>query len=293
MDEERLETAEGGTEDGGFLDGWEETGEEVVEEAAGSGEPETAAGERARETPEAPEDGAETAVGEDGNVEAGQGGGETAQQRTWRLEGPDGQAVNCGEANLVELARKGLDYDRQAAEYAALWPGVELLNAFAQKAGVTLADYVTDLRVRLKQSDGMDEDTARQTVELEAREAALAAREAKERAEQEAAQRQAEERRSWEARRDADIQTFAQAFPEVAADPKSIPKEVWEAVGGGLSLTAAYAVYVRHQQEQAEQAEARQRQQAAENAARSTGTMRSAGSGAAGKDPFLEGWENP
>lgn len=219
MDEERLETAEGGTEDGGFLDGWEKTGEGAAEEAAGNGEPKTAAGERA---PEAPEDGAETAGGEDGNVESGQGGGETAQQRTWRLEGPDGQ-----------------------------------------------------------------------TVKPEAREAALAAREAKARAEQEAAQRQAEERRNWEVRRDADIQTFAQVFPEAAADPKTIPKEVWEAVGGGLSLTAAYAACVRHQQEQAAQTEARRRQQAAENAARSTGTMRSAGSGAAGKDPFLEGWENP
>ena len=82
-------------------------------------------------------------------------------------------------------------------------------------------------------------------------------------------------------------------FPEAAADPASIPKEVWAEVRGGRSLVGAYAKYheaqVRADVEAEEQRAAAQRQNA-ENAARSAGSMRSAGADAASKDPFLEGW---
>lgn len=303
MDEEILETAESGEspEGGGFMDGWEETGEGIPETGAeAAGEADMAAEAVGDTGADALKDGntaGEEAAGSGaegparGGEKAGGDPAGKAAQRVWTLE-YRGQTVTAGEAELAALAQKGLDYDRLETEYAELRPGVELLNAFAKRAGVSLADYVTDLRVRLKQSEGMDEDAARQAVELEVREAAVSAREARERAAQEAEERQAEERRAWEARRDADIETFVQVFPEAAADPKTVPPEVWEAVRGGSSLTAAYAAYVRRQQEQAAQAEARAKAQAAENAARSTGSMRSAGSAAAGKDPFLEGWES-
>lgn len=305
MDEEILETAESGEspEGGGFMDGWEETGEGTPGTGAeAAGEADMAAETVGDTGADALEDGntaGEEAVGSGAEGEerregpAGAGGDPAgkAAQRVWTLE-YRGQTVTAGEADMAALAKKGLDYDRLETEYAELRPGVELLNAFAKRAGVSLADYVTDLRVRLKQSEGMDEDTARQAVELEVREAAVSAREARERAAREAEERQAEERRAWEARRDADIETFVQVFPEAAADPKTVPPEVWEAVRGGSSLTAAYAAYTRRQQERAAQAEAKAKAQAAENAARSTGSMRSAGSAAAGKDPFLEGWES-
>lgn len=87
-----------------------------------------------------------------------------------------------------------------------------------------------------------------------------------------------------EARVRADLRTFATAFPDAARSPAAIPPAVWDMVRGGRSLTAAYAAF------QAVRDQAGRRN--AENAARSTGSMRSAGSGAGPRDPFLEGWES-
>lgn len=86
----------------------------------------------------------------------------------------------------------------------------------------------------------------------------------------------------------ADIQAFAAAFPEAAGNVGSIPREVWDAVNAGASLTAAYARYSGVQA--AAEAARRRARQNARNAAASTGSMRSAGSRSP-KDPFLEGWE--
>ena len=82
----------------------------------------------------------------------------------------------------------------------------------------------------------------------------------------------------------ADLASFASAFPEVFAqakdNPQIIPQCVWDMMRSqGLSLTAAYARYttaqVRNQN----------------NAVRSTGSMRSAGNDAKNTDPFLSAFE--
>ena len=81
-----------------------------------------------------------------------------------------------------------------------------------------------------------------------------------------------------EARLQADLRAFAAAFPDAARDPRSSPGEVWAMARRGGSLTAAYGAW----------SEAVRRN--AENAARSAGSMRSAGAGPGPVDPFLEGW---
>ena len=81
-----------------------------------------------------------------------------------------------------------------------------------------------------------------------------------------------------------DLRTFAAAFPEAARDPASIPGAVWGMVRQGRTLTDAYAAF-RAVRERAGRQNAR-------SAFRSAGSMRSAGSGAGPRDPFLEGWES-
>jgi len=95
-----------------------------------------------------------------------------------------------------------------------------------------------------------------------------------------------------------DVREFRSVFPEAARNYQNIPQEVWDAVRGGMSLVAAYSRYHNAQEAARAQAQAEewQRQEAvlrrnAENAARSAGSMRSAGSGHGPRDPFLEGWD--
>lgn len=87
----------------------------------------------------------------------------------------------------------------------------------------------------------------------------------------------------------ADLHSFAAAFPEVFVlakdDPTVIPQSVWEAMEHqGLSLTAAYARYATGQ--------ARTAAGNSRNAARSTGSMRSAGNDGKLKDAFLSAFES-
>lgn len=76
----------------------------------------------------------------------------------------------------------------------------------------------------------------------------------------------------------ADLRVFTETFPDAARNPGSIPREVWAMARRTGSLTAAYGAWeqvLRHN---------------AGNAARSAGSMRSAGFGSGHGDPFLEGW---
>ena len=90
-----------------------------------------------------------------------------------------------------------------------------------------------------------------------------------------------------------DIRAFSEAFPEAARDPRSIPAEVWDEVRGGGSLVGAYARYLAGQSSR--ELEALRRSQAAErqnaeNAMRSTGTMRSVEGDLSARDAFLRGF---
>ena len=81
--------------------------------------------------------------------------------------------------------------------------------------------------------------------------------------------------------------TFPEAYRRAREDPATIPDSVWQAVGQGMSLTAAYA---QHAVGQAA-GDAQTARQNHKNAQRSTGSMRSAGSDVNARDAFLAGFD--
>lgn len=284
-----------------FLDGWgdEQTAQDAPETS------ETAEGEDAAEevTETASEtDGAQSAPDGGAAETAAEAGAEAqtetteqkadAPEKTWTLRHMD-ETKNVGEAEMVTLAQKGMDYDRIRAKYDESKPAMEILSIFAKQKGVSVADYVSFLRTEAKKADGLSEAEARRSIELEDREAAVTAREAEQAAERQAAEQANAAANAAAQRRKADIDEFAREYPDVARNPDAIPKEVWDAVAAGSSLTVAYAKYTAKQaREEAERTRsaAQAAQQNIKNAARSTGSMQSAGQNAGGRDPFLEGW---
>lgn len=284
-----------------FLDGWgdEQTAQDAPETS------ETAEGEDTAEevTETASEtDGAQSAPDGGAAETAAEAGAEAqtetteqkadAPEKTWTLRHMD-ETKNVGEAEMVTLAQKGMDYDRIRAKYDESKPAMEILSIFAKQKGVSVADYVSFLRTEAKKADGLSEAEARRSIELEDREAAVTAREAEQAAERQAAEQANAAANAAAQRRKADIDEFAREYPDVARNPDAIPKEVWDAVAAGSSLTVAYAKYTAKQaREEAERTRsaAQAAQQNIKNAARSTGSMQSAGQNAGGRDPFLEGW---
>lgn len=284
-----------------FLDGWgdEQTAQDAPETS------ETAEGEDTAEevTETASEtEGAQSASDGGAAETAAEAGAEAqtetteqkadAPEKTWTLRHMD-ETKNVGEAEMVTLAQKGMDYDRIRAKYNESKPAMEILSIFAKQKGVSVADYVSFLRTEAKKADGLSEAEARRSIELEDREAAVTAREAEQAAERQAAEQANAAANAAAQRRKADIDEFAREYPDVARNPDAIPKEVWDAVAAGSSLTVAYAKYTAKQaREEAERTRsaAQAAQQNIKNAARSTGSMQSAGQNAGGRDPFLEGW---
>lgn len=284
-----------------FLDGWgdEQTAQDAPETS------ETAEGEDTAEEetePASETEGAQSAPDGGAAETAAEAGAEAqtetteqkadAPEKTWTLRHMD-ETKNVGEAEMVMLAQKGMDYDRIRAKYDESKPAMEILSIFAKQKGVSVADYVSFLRTEAKKADGLSEAEARRSIELEDREAAVTAREAEQAAERQAAEQANAAANAAAQRRKADIDEFAREYPDVARNPDAIPKEVWDAVAAGSSLTVAYAKYTAKQaREEAERTRiaAQAAQQNVKNAARSTGSMQSAGQNAGGRDPFLEGW---
>ena len=291
-----------------FLDGWDDDDTPVTEEPANQPETE-AAGSEGEE--EAAETTAETDTPAAGGAAAdtqtqteGEGAqGETAQQTTeqsaptWTIKHNGAQRVVTAGEITADLLQKGMDYDRVRSKYDESKPAMELLGQFARKANMSVTDYVSHLRTEAMKAAGMSESEAKRAVELEDREAAVAAREA-----EQAAQAQAQTAAG--ARAQADVAEFAKAFPDVynqaKSDPKVIPQSVWEATRGGkMSLTAAYSQYAVAQAkaEAAAQVKAANERAAAtvqnhKNTARSTGSMKSAGSDSKNTDAFLAGFDS-
>lgn len=284
-----------------FLDGWgdEQTAQDAPEtsetaEGEDTAEEETETASETEDAQSASDGGAaETAAeaGAEAQTETPEQKAD-APEKTWTLRHMD-ETKNVGEAEMVTLAQKGMDYDRIRAKYDESKPAMEILSIFAKQKGVSVADYVSFLRTEAKKADGLSEAEARRSIELEDREAAVTAREAEQAAERQAAEQANAAANAAAQRRKADIDEFAREYPDVARNPDAIPKEVWDAVAAGSSLTVAYAKYTAKQaREEAERTRsaAQAAQQNVKNAARSTGSMQSAGQNAGGRDPFLEGW---
>lgn len=294
MEENQTMTPEQGTDvqdqDDSFLAGWDDTTEGEADQPDAEAEGQ-----------ESPEESGEAKGGEEkaGAEEADRAGDDPAENAEGQetQQGPTWEVNHLGERKTMrpqditpELLQKGLDYDRIREQYDGAKPVMSLMSTLAKEAGVSVAEYVRMVRTEAKKASGMGEDEAQRAIDLEDREAAVSAKEAEEKA-------AADHREASDAARQRDIAEFAKAFPEVYAKAKDdtsvIPDSVWAAVGGGLSLTAAYAQYAVGEANKAT-TEAQTRAQAAEqnhrNTARSTGSMKSAGSDTKHKDPFLEGW---
>lgn len=217
--------------------------------------------------------------------------GQQEESKTWTLRHLDSERT-VGEAEMVTLAQKGLDYDRIRGKYDEAKPVIEMFGEFARAAGMSIPDYVRSVRTEAKRAGGMSEEEARRAVDLEEREASIHAQEAQQQ-EQQAARRAEQERIN------RDLVEFQRAFPDAydnaKKDPKSIPDSVWAEVKNGLSLTAAYSRYAVEQARasvKTAQETVKTVQQAHKNAQRSTGSMKSAGNDSRNTDPFLAGFDS-
>lgn len=185
----------------------------------------------------------------------------------------------------VVLAQKGMDYDRIRGKWDDVKDLVAFVDEQAKAAGMDRKAFIDFLRIETKKSQGMGEEEARRTVDMENREAVVARKESEE--QQRIANQQAQQQAAEAAQRerDADFRRFAMKFPDV--DPKTIGPDVWERVGKGERLTE---IWLEKENERLRQEQAAAEQNA-KNAGRSTGSMASSGGETQKKDPFDEGWD--
>ena len=284
-----------------FLAGWDDESPETYEDA----DQQTEEAEETEEQQAAEDDAvsSETSDEESGEADADTTAEQTetkteeVQQEnppaepTWKIKHMGAEETLTVRDITPELLQKGRDYDRIRTKYDEAKPVMEMFTAFAQKAGMSVTDYAKFIRAEAKKASGMSEEEAQRTVELEDREAAIAAKENAETESKRAAD-------ASNAKIQADLAEFAAAFPDVykqaRENPKVIPQSVWDDVNGGkMSLTAAYSKYAVAQ---AKAAAAAAEQRAAvsdknqRNGARSTGSQKSAGHDVKSKDPFLDGF---
>ena len=272
-----------------FMEGWDD------EPAADAADQPEEVAETEEKPEEAPADTTNETAPAAGAEISGQAQPEKPKEdapKVWTLRHMD-EVKQVGEADMVILAQKGMDYDRIREKYEESKPVMELFGGFAKQAGMSVQDYVARIRFQAKQAQGLSEAEAKRSIDLEDREAAVSAKEAEEAQRQQAAAQALQAQNTADARRRADVAEFQKTFPDAAKDPKSIPAEVWADVRNGSTLVAAYAKYTVAQAKAAQQAAEQRAESTAQNqknAVRSTGSMKSAGENLNSKDPFLEGW---
>lgn len=298
MEHTGMETEQMADQQDAFLSGWDGSETQTADQPEADGADKAASAEDPSEAAEtgtdgSPESDAETEA-EQQDADGGRQGAENGDStgRTWAIRHNGTERTISADEITPELLQKGVDYDRIREKYDEAKPVMEVFSGLAKANGMTVTDYVRTVRAALKRAEGLNDEEASRAIALEDREAAVTAREAEQRENEEAASRQS-------ARINSDLEEFAKAFPDVfkqaEADPKTIPASVWDDVRSGLSLTAAYSRYAveransaaREAQEQAKAAALNQK-----NSARSAGSMQSAGNDTHQKDAFLEGWDS-
>ena len=194
---------------------------------------------------------------------------------------------------VTELAQKGLNYDHvteqrdrlqqenaDLAKFKEEYSGVfETLESMAEAAGKKLPDFLTSIRMNMLVAQGVSQETARERILREDAERRLQASAAEENRKSKAEERQRE-----------DIRRFQEKYKDV--DPKTIPQEVWQAVGKGELLVDAYGDYQRRELErQLKEANEKLaiRAKNESNKQKSLGSLQSTKQ-ETGKDPFLEGF---
>ena len=194
---------------------------------------------------------------------------------------------------VTELAQKGLNYDHvteqrdrlqqenaDLAKFKDEYSGVfETLESMAEAAGKKLPEFLTSIRMNMLVAQGVSQETARERILREDAERRLQASAAEENRKSKAEERQRE-----------DIRRFQEKYKDV--DPKTIPQEVWQAVGKGELLVDAYGDYQRRERErQLKEANEKLaiRAKNESNKQKSLGSLQSTKQ-ETGKDPFLEGF---
>ena len=200
---------------------------------------------------------------------------------------------------ITELAQKGLNHDRILAQRDELQrengelqkfrqeneSNLNLLNSAAELAGMSVSQFLNNIRENALVAKGMSRDAAKERVLREDAEQKLARKSAEDAAK---AENEKREKTSQE-RIKRDSEEFARKYKDV--DPKTIPQEVWEAVSSGESLVAAYGNYLAEQtakENEKLRAEIEALKKNEENRSKSIGSMKTEGQ-QKGKDPFLEG----
>lgn len=255
---------------------------EDVEDGSAATEP-----EQTSPSPEqsAPTDGAPENEPEQPDKEAE---AEKPAERAWDFKYMGQQMHMTADQITPELLQKAHDYDRVRGKYDEAKPMIEIFTELARNANMSLEDFTKSVRMEAKRAQGMSDADAKRVVELEDREAAVSAAET--------ARREAEAergRKNDQIRNDLDM--FRQAYPEVydkarGGDQSAIPQAVWDEVNRGAPLVAAYSRYLVTQAKEKEQ-RAETAAKNATNAARSSGSMKSAGNDAKNTDPFLDGFD--
>lgn len=214
----------------------------------------------------------------------------------------NGQAMSLNRQQAVEMAQKGMNYDKlqqrlQAAENSperqmiarlAQQSGMEV-GAFMQSLEQQLSEYQVSTRAEQLMSDSyMDRDTAMRLAKTELEKEALqnermAAIQRQEQIRQQQMAQEHENRR----RRDSftkDIQDLVKAYPDFQQKYptiESMPQVMQDAINNGESVKAAYQ-QVLIEELRSENAAYKQNQK---NAMASTGSA--SGAGQTATDPFL------
>ena len=198
-----------------------------------------------------------------------------------------GEEKSFTREEVVPLAQKGMDYDRvkgqleearnSLKEYEQIKGDLAKRNdqlywleELAKEQNQTLDDLieVTQAQVMARKT-GQNIEVCKGIVKNQRLERELKARESK----LNATTDQNEKIKS-------DIDAFMKAYPELAADPKNLPQEVWDAVKAGEPLLNAYRAYeIKELKAQLEKqkAEAEKKLQKEINKSRSTGSMSTKG----------------
>ena len=198
---------------------------------------------------------------------------------------------------VVELAQKGMDYDRAIQQRDSLrnslqeqltWRAnnegvLSSIEALAKQSGVDVPEFVRSLRTNmLMKQDGLTRNEAHERILREDAEKKLAVKEQADLKTQEAAMKQT--------RAQKEIAAFNEKYPDV--DVKSIPQEVFQrAASGETSLIGAYAEHLNSQlnaEIKKLQAELAAEKQNKINKQKTAGSARTEGANAK-YDDFLDG----
>jgi hypothetical protein len=227
--------------------------------------------------------------------------GDTADQQFTLKHLDDVKTV--GREEVISLAQKGMDYDRQREKYDTLTQslsemgGIETINdheAFikelAENSGVNVDTFIDRTRASiLAKKENIDPSIANERIKLQKQEKTLNARE-NQLNEAEKQKNKADEEKE---KRESDFLAFVKTYPDVKAT--DIPSDVWKEVGKGATLMDAYGKYEASQlkaENQRLQSELSALRQNDENRKKAAGSQKTAGNKSTKADPFDEGWDD-